>query len=420
MKYWTVFALIHSGALAAQPLSVGEALRVGDMQSPRLAAQRQAITSSAEQALRADALPDPKLRLGIDNLPVSGEDRFKYDRDPMTMRVIGLTQDFPNSAKRAARGQRAERARNVEQAMLSSQRAMLHRDIATAWLDVHFAERAREALERLVSALASQSELSAAAIARGRQSAAESLMLRGALEQARERVLEQGRLIARGRIALAVLLGDDADRALAPPPDLARLEPSREVLLKRLNEHAHLRVFDVRESLSRAEVDLARAGRNADWGLEVAYGHRAPNFDNMLSVMVAIELPFRRSERQDRDVAAKLAELEQSRALREEARRVHAAEMRGYLADYDAASARIARYREALVPLARARHDAAFAAYRGGRGELNGVLDASRAIADTELALVAVEAERGKAWASLAFLYTQEEEHGAHAKEAAR
>jgi outer membrane protein TolC len=410
MKYWMLVALmIHCGALAAQPLSLAEALRIGDAQSPRLAAQRQALTSAAEQARRADELPDPKLRLGIENLPVSGEDRFKTDRDSMTMRVIGLAQDFPNSAKRAARGQRAERSRSVEQATLSSQRAMLHRDVAAAWLDAHFAERGREALERLVATLASQSQLSAAALARGRQSAAESLMLRGALEQARDRVLEQERLISRARIALGVLLGDDAQRALAPPPDLARLEPSREALLQRLDEHAQLRVFDVRESLARAEVDLARASRNPDWGLEVAYGHRAPSFDNMLTVMVAIELPWRRSERQDRDVTAKLAELEQSRALREEARRMHAAEMRGYLADYDAASVRIARYREVLVPLARERYDAAFAAYRGGRGELNAVLDAGRAIADTELALVGVEAERGKAWASLAFLYTREE-----------
>lgn len=420
MKYWTLVALIYCGALAAQPLSLTDALRSGDAQSPRLAAQRQALVAASEQGRRASELPDPRLRFGIENLPVSGDDRFRYGRDSMTMGVIGVMQEFPNSAKRAARGQRAEQARAVEQATLVSQRAILHRDIAAAWLDAYFAQRGRESLERLVSATSTQSELASAALARGRQSASENLMLRSAFEQARERVLDQDRVAARARFALAVLIGQEAQRPLGAGPDLDRLDPPRELLLKRLDEHAHLRILDVRESLARAEVDLARASRQSDWGLEVSYGQRAPYFDNMLTVMVSMDLPWQRAQRQDRDVASRVAELEQARSLREEARRMHEAEMRSYLADYEAASARIERYRTVLLPLARERHEVALAAYRGGRGELNAVLDASRGIADTELALVAIDSERAKAWASLTYLYTDEQEHEAHRTEATR
>ena len=128
----------------------------------------------------------------------------------------------------------------------------------------------------------------------------------------------------------------------------------------------------------------------------------------MVTVMVAFDLPWQRERRQERDIASKLAEFEQSRALREEARRMHEAELRSWLADYDAASARIDRYRSVLMPLTRDRHDAALAAYRGGRGELNPVLEAARAITDTELALIAVEAERARAWAQLGYLYPHE------------
>jgi outer membrane protein, heavy metal efflux system len=414
MRYWTLIALIYCGAVSAQPLSLADALRSGDAQSPRLAAQRQALVAAAEQGRRASELPDPRLRLGIENLPISGDDRFRYGREPMTMGVIGVMQEFPNAAKRAARGERAEQARAVEQATLVSQRAILHRDIAAAWLDAYFAQRARGALERLVSATSTQSELASTALSRGRQSAAESLMLRSAFEQARERVFDQDRLAARARFALAVLIGDEAKRPLGAGPDLDHLDPPREMLLKRLDEHAHLRVLDMRESLARAEIDLARASRKSDWGLEVSYGQRAPYFDNMLTVMVSMDLPWQRAQRQDRDVAARVAELEQARAVREEARRVHEAEMRGYLADYDAASSRIDRYRNVLLPLARERYEVALAGYRGGRGELNAVLDASRGIADTELALVGIEAERAKAWAGLTYLYTDEQEHEAH------
>jgi outer membrane protein TolC len=94
--------------------------------------------------------------------------------------------------------------------------------------------------------------------------------------------------------------------------------------------------------------------------------------------------------------------------MREDARRMHEAEMRSWLADYDTAQARIERYRDRLLPLARDRYDAALAAYRGGRAEANSVLDAGKAVTETELAAIALEAERAKAWANLSYLYPHE------------
>jgi outer membrane protein TolC len=401
-------ALVVAVPAHAQLLTLDEALRLAEMNSPRLAAQRHALTATEEQTLRAAELPDPKLRLGIENLPVTGDDRFRYDRDFMTMRTIGVMQEFPNSDKRAARGARAERTRDVERAMLDSQRATLQRDIAMAWLDAHFSERAHLSLRRLVEQLDAQADAVTAAIARGRQGAAEGLMLRGAVEQARDRVLDQERLVARSRLALAALVGDWAQRPLGPPPNLDRISHGANELLTRLHEHPHLRLVDAREDLARAEVDLTRASKRSDWSVEVGYGQRRPAFDNMLTVMVAIELPWQSDRRQDRDIASRLAELEQARALREDARRVHEAELRGWLADYDAATRRLERYRAALAPLASERAEAALAAYRGGRGELAPVLEAQRGITETELAALAIEAERGKAWANLNYLYPHE------------
>ena len=415
MKTHSMQFVAFAGALAlalsahAQELTLEEALRLGEAQSPRLSAQRHALTAAEEQTRRATELPDPKLRLGIENLPVTGDDRFRYDRDFMTTRALGVMQEFPNSSKREARGARAERARDVARTMLASQRAALYRDIGVAWVDVHFAERARGAQERLVRQLEDQADTSAAGVARGRQSAAESFMVRGAVEQARDGVLDLERMIERGRATLGALLGDDASRPLAAPPDFGRMLHPRQALLEGLQDHPQLRVLERRQDLARAEVELARASRKSDWSLEVGYGYRKPAFDNMLTVMVAIDLPWQAERRQDRDVASRLAELEQARALREDARRLQEAEVRGWLADYDAGARRIARFHAHVLPLARDRAEAALAAYRGGRGELSQLLDAQRAISDAELALIAVEAQRAKAWAVLSYLYVHEE-----------
>jgi outer membrane protein TolC len=180
------------------------------------------------------------------------------------------------------------------------------------------------------------------------------------------------------------------------------------VLLGKVAEQPQLRVLERREALARAEVDMARSERRTDWMLEVEYGQRRPYFDNMLSVMVSFPLSLRRGERQDRDIAARLAEVEQARAMQEEARRAREAEVLGWIADFDTAARRVGRYEKVLLPLARERSAAAQAAYRGGRGELGAVLEAERSIAEAEMGLVQAVIERAKAWTSLAFLFGRE------------
>src|SRR5467141_4965258 len=92
-------------AAGTEPLPLAEALKIGETISPRLAAQGAALAAATELVPRARELPDPKLRIGVENLPVNGADRFRYDSDSFTMRKIGLMQDFPNGEKRRLRGE---------------------------------------------------------------------------------------------------------------------------------------------------------------------------------------------------------------------------------------------------------------------------------------------------------------------------
>ena len=409
MQYLLVVAVTLAAATAsAQDLSLEDALRAADSSSPRLLAQRQAITAAELQTARAGELPDPRLKLGIDSVPVTGPDRFRYGMDSQTAGVIGFAQEFPNAAKREARSLRAERLRDVETAGLAATRAAVHREVAVAWLELYFAGQAREALERLGQRIAAQSEAAPSAITRGRQSPTDALVLRQAREEVNDRVIEQERGAAKARIALAALIGEPAKRPLARAPDTATLPQPPELLVASLAEQPQLVALERREALARAEVDMARSERRTDWMLEIEYGQRRPYFDNMLSVFVSFPLSLRREHRQDRDIASRLAEADQARALQDEGRRTREAEVRGWIADFETAARRVARYESVLLPLARERSAAAQAAYRGGRGELGGVLEAERSIAENELGLLAVLTERAKAWANLAFLSGRE------------
>lgn len=389
-------------------LSLAEALKIGEKISPRLAAQGAALAAARELVARAGELPDPKLRIGIDNLPVNGPDRFRYDADSMTMRRIGLVQDFPNGEKRQLRGERAARERDVEAANLAAQRSGVQREIALAWLELYFAQQARTPLIELVGELQLQLDTVSAAIAAGRQTTGDALALRATAVAAQDRVIEQDRSIERGRYALAAWLREDASRPLAGPPDTARFDHPPSALLANLHEHPEQRVYAEREALARADVALADNSKKSDWSLEVLYGQRAPAFDNMITVMVSFDLPWEAAKRQDRDAAAKRLLAEQARAQVEEARRMHEAELRGLYADWQTAGVRIGRFDELLLPLARQRVAAALAAYRGGRGELGMVLEARRAETETRLGSLQAQLERARAWAKLNFLLPHE------------
>ena len=89
-------------ALAADALTLAEAQRLAVERSRQITAQDAAVTASREMAVAAGQLPDPVLKIGVDNLPVSGPDRGSLTADFMTMRRIGVTQEITRSDKRAA------------------------------------------------------------------------------------------------------------------------------------------------------------------------------------------------------------------------------------------------------------------------------------------------------------------------------
>ena len=69
-------ALVTDALAADNTLSLAQAQRIAVERSRQLYAQDAAVSASREMAVAAGRLPDPVLRLGIDNLPADGADRL--------------------------------------------------------------------------------------------------------------------------------------------------------------------------------------------------------------------------------------------------------------------------------------------------------------------------------------------------------
>jgi outer membrane protein TolC len=395
------------------PLSLTETLQLAKTRSRGLAAQQSAISAAEEMSVSARQLPDPVLRLGVENLPVQGADRFSLTQDFMTMRRIGVTQEFTREEKRRLRGERGEREAERERASLHALTANVERDAATAWIDRYYAERLVSVLQKVDQDAQTLIDAAAAAYRGGRGSQADVLAARAALVNLQDRREQLERQARTAGYALARWLGPDADRTLGAAPNISALRLDVERLDQALQHHPQLGVLKQQASIAESEVRLARAGKRPDWSVEVAYQQRGPAFDNMVSVGVSLPLPLFQGNRQDRDIAAKLARADQAQAQYEDALQAHTAEVRAMVAEWQTGLARLKRIEAERIPVAGQRAEAALAAYRGGTGTLSAVLEARLNERETQIQAFQLANEASRAWAQLNFLVPEHAAHGA-------
>jgi outer membrane protein TolC len=187
-------------------------------------------------------------------------------------------------------------------------------------------------------------------------------------------------------------------------PPVATVHVNAEGLGGQVEHHPELAVMRKQEEMARADADIAQSNKRSDWSVELMYSQRGSAYSNMVSVNLSIPLQLDQKNRQDRDVAAKLALAEQMRAQREEATREHLAETRSWLQEWQGNRERLAQYDASLIPLATERTRAALAAYRGGGGPLGGVLEARRVEIDTRMDRLRLEMETAVRWAQLEYL----------------
>lgn len=399
-----VFAVGATVGHAAPSLSLAEAQRLAAKDAPQVEAQAAAVRAAQQSTISAGEQSDPKLIVGIDNLPVDSTDRFSLTRDFMTMRKIGVMQDFTRSEKLHLRGDRANAEVRKEEAMLSLAQVNLRRDVALAWIDRYFAERQLDLLKELSREGELQLSAAQAALAGGKGQATDPFAARLAVAQLTDRMIDSERLIARAQANLARWIGPAAKQPLDVAPAFDQLEHRHQDLVGRLDSHPHLAMYAPMQEMAESEVKLANAAKHPDWSLEVAYAQRGPAFSNMLSIGVRIDLPIFQSRRQDPAIASKTALVEQVRAQAEDAKRMHAAEIEAMLADWDAAKRRVQRYVTDLLPLAHERSEVALAAYRGGKSDLAPVLDARKGEIETRINHLQAQGDLARAWASLNFL----------------
>lgn len=401
----SLLAAAHGALAAPQPLTLGEAQHMAVARSRQLAAQNQAISAANDMAVAAGQRPDPVLKVGIDNLPVSGPDRLSLSNDFMTMRRIGVSQELTRADKLHWRSARYQIEGDKALAQKDVTLAAIQRDTAVAWLEVFYTEQMAGAVSAQATVSRQEIEAAEAAYRGGRGNSADILAARAALLALDDRASEITRRRRAAHTMLARWTGEENPVAGAPEIDRIRLDPAS--LDTALAHHPEIAVLNKQENIAQADANLARANQRADWSVEVAFQQRGSAYSNMVSVGISVPLQWDRKNRQDRELAAKLALVEQTKAERDEMLREHVAETRSMIIAWQSGRERIARYTQESLPLAADRSQVVLAAYRGGKAALADVLAARRAEVDVRLQSLEVALETARLWAQLNFLFPE-------------
>lgn len=395
---------LFAGAAQAQPggLSLDAALAQAMARSSALQAAQSSVSASAEAAIQAGQLPDPMLRAGVDNLPINGAQRLTIGQDFMTMRHIGIAQEWVSKDKRELRTAVAERRVERERAAYLAQITRVRQQTAAAWLNAAYAERELTLYQTLADHMAHESAAAQASYRGSRGSAGAVAQTRTMLAQARDQVLKAQQSVRAALIALSRWTAQPVAAVSEETPSLDSGVPA--LSLDEL-DRVQPTLIAAAATISYADADTALAERNRtpNWTWELSYQKRGGQYSDMVSFGVSIPLPLFPKNRQDRDVAEKSDLGTTARLMLEDARRDVQAQIQTAATALHSGRERLASLKSDLLPAAHARVRLATSAYRSGAGALSDVFAAIREELDAQLQVLELEREVALTWAQLEY-----------------
>jgi outer membrane protein TolC len=404
---WSLVAGLAASVLAlpsfAAALTLDEALRLAENNAPSLTAQDAKIQAASSAAIPAGELPDPKLLLGVQNYPIGGPDRWSIDQDFMTMQMVGVRQEMPNSDKRKARVEVADAAIDRAAAERRVESLKVRQSTALAWISSYSVERKDALFQDFYKENRLLTDTVRAQIAGGRAQPADAVTPK---QEAAQLAEQQDDLIlqrTQARAALKRWIGPAANDT--PVGNLPEWPVDTSGYAHKLQHHPELAAFAPMTREAQAKVREAVSEKQSDWSWELDYQRRGREFGDMVSVQFSWDLPLFPDSRQTPQIAAKQAELSQLEAEREALSREHTQQLENELADYERLNRAVRRNQESLLPLAKEKVELSMASYRSGKGDLNAVVVARRELIEARLKQIEVEEQRALTSARLYFAY---------------
>jgi len=357
------------------PLTLQEAESLAlknDMVVKKFYAESAALKNKGNAATR---LPDPKLKLGLLNIPT---DTWALDQEAMTRQVIGLQQTFPPYGLLDARGKQMDFLGVSQSHQAVNQKQEVLRNVRKAWLDVYLQyhtgniiKKTEELFTQLINVTKSRYRSGQG----NQQNVIRAQLERSLLKDREIRImaLQEKALAELGKwIGVSQFNRPLSLDALAIP-DIA----DRDTLVSAIDTHPSLQASIARANAARAAVDIARSRYHPRWMMDVSFSRReATQRADLVSLLFTVDIPLFTENRQDQWVMASEKEYGSARYSITERKRNLKRMLDAAYSNWLRLNERRQHYRENVLPQASQNAKAALNAYRSQATEFDTLMRA--------------------------------------------
>lgn len=377
--------------------------------NPEIRAALKEREAAQQRIAPAEALDDPMLEAGVINAPLASS---PFNREDMTMKMIGLSQRLPFPGKRGLRKEVASKdAEAIEQGYHETVNRVMH-DLKISYFNlgltlemIKLVEKNKQTLEHFLRIAEGRYQV-------GQGNQADVLKAQTQVSRMLDRLLGLAREQPIFEAEVIRALGRNTKGEIPVPAILYIHEVP--LILESMQQEAiaqRPQLLALQSLIARNEksIDLARRAYYPDFDVRLSYGQRdnmldGARRDDMVSMTVAVNLPVWRGNK----IEPRIMEFQ---ALRDQAINLYQAQsneitarLRQQVATAEQSLKSVKLYQNAILPQAKLTVESALAAYQVNRIDFLTLLDNQMTVFDYETNLISAIANYNKALAEIDLL----------------
>lgn len=389
------------------PLTLAEAEDKALISEPGQQALQAKSIALKELGVAAGELPDPMLRVGLNNFPIQSGG---FTTEGMTSAAVGLRQIFPAGKSRAVNTHRFDLLSNEMQEIAEVRGRNVLTAARNAWLDLYYWDVAHELVTESRPFFDDLATITRSYYAVGRKSQQDVLRAELELSRLDDRLIEIERRRSTAGAALSEWIGQNAMRPVARKLPGWDAIPPLESMQAMLLQHPMMRAADSQIEAYSAGVELASENAKPGWALDIAYNYREGSLpsgtprSDMITLGVTVDLPFFRKRSNDSNLAAALQERRAARSGREETLRGLQSQLMAEYARWEDLTRRLSLYDTRILSQTRDHAEASLLGYQSDKGNFADVMRGYISDLNTRIEHIRLQVDRAQSYAVLANL----------------
>ena len=404
---FTAVLIMMNLPCVAFALSLQQAEQLALEADPLIMSYKASSRSYDAEATANGTLPDPKLRLGMFNVPL---DTFSTSEDPSTQLRIGIQQEFPRGDTTDLKQQQSKWLAQAAMAQAEDQRLQLLMNVRDTYLNLYHEIEAGSIVNETRALFLKLVKITEDQYAAGRANQQDVIHADLELSRLDDRATKIQGNEDEYRAYLAQWVGDvawqDIDSNLPVLPDV----PDNIEINQLLTRHPAVMVETARVEASRTMIEVTRQDYKPGIGAFVEYRKRfgenpdGSDRSDMMAAMVTVDIPLFTENRQDKNVAAREESTNAARYSRDDKLRILKRTLDKDRVVYRRLGERELIYKNKLVNSATSNAEASLNAYQSGVTEFTTLMRARIMELDVRLDNLRIQMDRLRAQARLLYI----------------